>query len=128
MNENTNIIEKGRIRLINEYVKANNLLSIIKETNIILEGFCDKKDLNIEITRVDFNNICDSLFKKCLPHFKIALDNAKLQKEEIDDIVLVGGSSRIPKIKEMIIQYFNRKDEYDLVRNISIHPNESVAI
>ena len=80
------------------------------------------------ITRNSFNNICDYLFKKCLSCVKIALENAKLKKEEIDDIVLVGGSSRIPKIKEMMIEYFNRKDENDLVRNISIHPDEAVAL
>ena len=128
LDENTNINERGRIRLKNECEKAKKLLSIIKETSIEIEGFYDQKDLNITITRSDFNNICDYLFKKCLSCVKIALENAKLKKEEIDDIVLVGGSSRIPKIKEMMIEYFNRKDENDLVKNISIHPDEAVAI
>ena len=128
MDENTNINERGRIRLKNECEKAKKLLSIIKETSIEIEGFYAQKDLNITITRSDFNDICDYLFEKCLSCVKIALENAKLKKEEIDDIVLVGGSSRIPKIKEMMIEYFNRKDENDLVRNIAIHPDEAVAI
>ncbi len=128
LDENTNINEKGRIRLKISCERAKKLLSSMEETIIDIEKFYDQKDLNITITRSDFNNICDCLFKKCLSCVKLALENAKLKKEEIDDIVLVGGSSRIPKIKEMMIEYFNRKDENDLVRNISIHPDEAVAI
>ena len=125
LDENTNINERGRIRLKNECEKAKKLLSIIKETSIEIEGFYAQKDLNITITRSDFNDICDYLFEKCLSCVKIALENAKLKKEEIDDIVLVGGSSRIPKIKEIMKEYFNRSV---LVKNIAIHPDEAVAI
>ena len=125
LDENTNINERGRIRLKNECEKAKKLLSIIKETSIEIEGFYAQKDLNITIIRSDFNGICDCLFEKCLSCVKIALENAKLKKEEIDDIVLVGGSSRTPKIKEIMKEYFNRSV---LVKNIAIHPDEAVAI
>ena len=125
LDENTNINERGRIRLKNECEKAKILLSSMEEAIIEIESFYDQKDLNITIDRENFNNICDYLFKKCLSCVKIALENAKLKKEEIDDIVLVGGSSRIPKIKEIMKEYFNRSV---LVKNIAIHPDEAVAI
>ena len=125
LDENTNINERGRIRLKISCERAKILLSSMEETIIDIEKFYDQKDLNITITRSDFNNICDYLFKKCLSCVKIALENAKLKKEEIDDIVLVGGSSRIPKIKEIMKEYFNRSV---LVKNIAIHPDEAVAI
>ena len=125
LDENTNINERGRIRLKIICERAKILLSSMEETIIDIEKFYDQKDLNITITRSDFNNICDYLFKKCLSCVKIVLENAKLKKEEIDDIVLVGGSSRIPKIKEIMKEYFNRSF---LVKNIAIHPDEAVAI
>ena len=125
LDENTNINERGRIKLKISCERAKILLSSMEETIIDIEKFYDQKDLNITITRSDFNNICDYLFKKCLSCVKIALENAKLKKEEIDDIVLVGGSSRIPKIKEIMKEYFNRSV---LVKNISIDPDEAVAI
>ena len=66
--------------------------------------------MNIVITRTTFEERCKELFEKCFDSIKEALKDAGLTKNDIDDIVLVGGSSRIPKIQEMIKQYFNGKE------------------
>ena len=71
LDENTNINERGRIRLKNKCEKAKKDLSSMEEAIIEIESFYDQKDLNITINREDFNDICDCLFKKCLPCVKI---------------------------------------------------------
>jgi molecular chaperone DnaK (HSP70) len=75
----------------------------------------------MKIPRSDFENKCDELFKKCIPFITNALKDAKLTKDKIDEIVLVGGSTRIPKIQEMVKEYFNKAPRKD------INPDEAVA-
>jgi molecular chaperone DnaK (HSP70) len=60
--------------------------------------------LNVVITKTVFEDRCKDLFEKCFDSVKEALNDAGLNKKDINDIVLVGGSSRIPKIQEMIKQ------------------------
>ena len=82
----------------------------------------EEEDLDITITRVDFEEHCNELFERCFDSIKQAMEEASLSKKDIDDIVLVGGSSRIPKIQEMIKNYFNGKE---LCKNINA--DEAVA-
>lgn len=67
--------------------------------------------------------MCSGLFKQCIDSVDQAISDAKMVKEQIDEVVLVGGSSRIPKIKEMLSAYFNGK-----LLNFSLNPDEAVAI
>lgn len=79
-------------------------------------------DLKINLTKAIFEKICDSDFRKCMDPVDRALSDAKIKTEEIDDVVLIGGSTRIPKIRELLKEKFGenklRKD---------INPDEAVA-
>lgn len=59
------------------------------------------------ISRKDFENMCVHLFKKCADSIQYALIDAQLSKNEIEEVLLIGGSTRIPKIKELIEIYFS---------------------
>jgi len=74
------------------------------------------------VTRAQFEQLNADLFKKTLKPVQDVLTQAKLQKSQIDEIVLVGGSTRIPKIQEMIKDFFNGKEP-----NKGINPDEAVA-
>ena len=72
--------------------------------------------------RIEFEELCKNYFEMCFPCIDQALKDAILKKEQIDDIVLIGGSSRIPKIQEMIKEYFGKEPKKN------IHPEEAVAL
>ena len=95
------------------YAKAKRELSSEQETHIDIDNLSEEEDLDITISRVDFEEHCNELFKRCFDSIKEAMEEASLTKNDIDDIVLVGGSSRIPKIQEMIKNYFNVKELYN---------------
>ena len=101
---------------------AKRSLSSAVETHIEIDNLAEEEDLDITITRVDFEEHCNELFERCFDSIKQAMEEASLSKKDIDDIVLVGGSSRIPKIQEMIKNYFNGKE---LCKNINA--DEAVA-
>ena len=97
-------------------------LSNDKEVMITIENLNKIKNFQITIARSDFETKCDELFQKCIPFITNALKDAKLTKDKIDEIVLVGGSTRIPKIQEMVKEYFNNK-----APRKDINPDEAVA-
>ena len=80
------------------------------------------KHLNVVITRSKFEDLCMDLFKKCMPPLECVLKDAKMSKSQIDEVVLVGGSTRIPKIQSMVQEFFNGKEP-----NKGINPDEAVA-
>ena len=102
--------EKALRRLKNACEKAKIELSGVKSTDIDIDSLIDGIDCNIQINRTDLEYSCHTLFEKLIPPIKEALKDAKLNKENIDDIILVGGSSRIPKIQEMLMEFFNKKN------------------
>ena len=69
----------------------------------------DGKDLNLVLTRAKFEELNIDLFKKCLPPLDNVIRDSKMTKSEIQDIVLVDGSTRIPKIVQMVQDYFNKE-------------------
>ena len=91
-------------------VKAKKDLSFMEETEIELGSLAEGEDFVININRAKFNDLCDSLFTKYISCVKRALEKSKLKKEDIDDIVLVGGSTRIPKIQEKVKQFLIEKN------------------
>ena len=101
---------------------AKRVLSSTTKANIELESLYEGIDFNTSLTRARFENLCGSLFRKCLEPVKKVLLDAQVSKKDIDDIVLVGGSTRIPKIQKLLSEYFNGK-----VLCKSINPDECVA-
>ena len=102
--------------------RAKITLSSATTAYIEIESLYEGNDYNTTITRAKFENLCDTEFRKMLKPINRLLIDAKLSKDEIDEIVLVGGSTRIPKIQSMLSDYFNGKK-----LNNSINPDECVA-
>jgi heat shock protein 1/8 len=102
--------------------KAKRALSSATQATVDIDAIMDGKDLNITITRAKFEELCMDLFKKCLAPLENVLKDSKLAKSEIHDVVLVGGSTRIPKIIQIVTEFFNGKEP-----NRSINPDEAVA-
>ncbi len=102
--------------------KAKIKLSSELETNIDIDEFYNNELLHTKLTRQNFEQICKDLFDKLLIPLDKVLDDTKMGISDINEIVLVGGSTRIPKIKDLINDYF-----YDININDSINPDETVA-
>ena len=81
------------------------------------------EDLTLEITREKFEQLCEPLFKHCLNVVENVLKDGKRTKSDIGEIILIGGSSRIPKIKSMLKEYFNSKEISQI-----LNPQEAVAV
>ena len=125
-NVNQNEIRKDKNimrRLKIQCEKAKKKLSYSKKTTIITYNFFQNSNLYIELTRDEFDSICDDLYIKITNILEKAISDSKFPKEEIDDIVVVGGSSRIPKIKEILIEIFGKEKIRD-----EINPDEAVAV
>ncbi len=80
------------------------------------------KHLVIKLTRAKFEALADKLFERCLKPCELALKDAGLSTSEIDEVILVGGSSRIPKVQEIVEKFFGKKP------NRSVNPDEVVAV
>ena len=87
-----------------------------------IEGLIDGVDFEETITRARFEELCGDLFKKTIQPVQQVLDDSGFKKSEIDEIVLVGGSTRIPKVQQLIKEFFNGKEP-----NRGINPDEAVA-
>jgi endoplasmic reticulum chaperone BiP len=109
-------------KLKREVEKAKRSLSSTQSTRIEIESFHDGKDFSETLTRAKFEELNMDLFKKTLKPVEQVLKDAKVKKNEIDDIVLVGGSTRIPKVQSMLQEYFGGKQ---LAKGIN--PDEAVA-
>ncbi len=92
------------------------------ETKIEIEDLVDGLDFSESLSRAKFEEINADLFKKTLEPLKLAMEGAGLKKNEIDEIVLVGGSTRIPKIRQLVKEYFNGKEP-----NTGINPDEAIC-
>merc|ERR1712147_175226 len=109
-------------KLKSEVEKAKRDLSSVHQVKISIEGIADGIDFQETITRAKFEELCGSLFKKTIQPVQQVLDDASIKKSEIDEIVLVGGSTRIPKVQQLIKDFFNGKEP-----NRGINPDEAVA-
>jgi heat shock protein 5 len=109
-------------KLKQEVEKAKRDLSSVPQVKITIEGLIDGIDFSETITRARFEELCNDLFKKTLTPVQTVLDDAGMKKSEIDEVVLVGGSTRIPKVQQLIKDFFNGKEP-----NRGINPDEAVA-
>ena len=110
-----------RLNIAAERAKKN--LSSSTTTNIEVESIFDGIDYSISLSRAKFEQLADSFFQKSMEPIGKVLSDAKKSKSDIDEVVLVGGTTRIPKIQEMLSSYFNNK-----TLNKSLNPDEAVAI
>lgn len=102
--------------------RAKRILSTNSQATIEIDSLVDGRDFYSIITRARFEELCGDLFRKTLEPVEKALRDAKMCKSAIHDIVLVGGSTRIPKVQKMLSDFFNGK-----ALNKSINPDEAVA-
>ena len=114
--------KKAIAKLRREVERAKRALSNTHQQRIEIEGFFDGADLSETVTRAKFEELCMDLFKKTLGPVEKVLDDASLKKNQVDELVLVGGSTRIPKVQQLLQDYFNGKEP-----NKGINPDEAVA-
>jgi heat shock protein 1/8 len=102
--------------------RAKRTLSSTTQTTVEIDSLVDGIDFYSSITRAKFEELCMDLFRGTLDPVEKVLRDSKISKSEIDDVVLVGGSTRIPKVQQLLVDYFNGKE---LCKNIN--PDEAVA-
>jgi len=102
--------------------RAKRTLSSSAQASIEIDSLFDGADFYTSITRARFEELCADLFRGTLDPVEKSLRDAKLDKGQIQEIVLVGGSTRIPKIQKLLQDFFNGKE-----LNKSINPDEAVA-
>ena len=102
--------------------RAKRTLSSGNTASIEIDSLFEGVDFFTSITRARFESLCMPLFQKCIEPVTNVIRDSGISKKDIDDIVLVGGSTRIPKIQQLLSEYFNGKE-----LNHKINPDESVA-
>merc|ERR1712013_13617 len=102
--------------------RAKRTLSSSTQAHIEIDSLFDGVDYNSTITRARFEDLCMDYFKKCMHPCEKVLRDSKISKNEVHEVVLVGGSTRIPKIQSMLSDFFNGKEPCK-----SINPDEAVA-
>ena len=121
---NIDITENKRAlrRLRTSCEKAKRTLSSGNTANIEIDSLCEGIDFFSSITRAKFESICMFLFKKCIDPIIKVLKDSSVSKTNVDEIVLVGGSTRIPRIQTLLSEFFNGKE-----LSKGINPDEAVA-
>ena len=115
-------VPKALSRLRVECEKAKKALSSATQTTIELESLMNGQNLIIDITREKLEELCDDLFKKIISCVERLIKDANIDKSIIEEVILVGGSTRIPKIQSMLKDFFNGK-----LLNKTLNPEETVA-
>ena len=109
-------------RLRNECEKAKRILSSATQTTIEVDALAESFDFHLVLTRAKFEELCLHLFKKTIEPVESVLRDSGFSKNQVHQIVLVGGSTRIPKVQQLLQDYFGGKE-----LNRSINPDEAVA-
>ncbi|XP_064080772.1 endoplasmic reticulum chaperone BiP-like [Macrobrachium nipponense] len=109
-------------KLRREVEKAKRALSSSHQVRIEIESFYEGEDFSETLTRAKFEELNMDLFKSTMKPVQKVIEDSGLQKKEIDEIVLVGGSTRIPKIQQLVKEFFNGKEP-----SRGINPDEAVA-
>jgi heat shock protein 1/8 len=114
--------KKAICRIRSAAERAKRSLSGNSQVNIEIDSLYDGIDLSLPLSRARFESLCSDIFTKTLEPVERVLLDSKVSKADVHDIVLVGGSTRIPKVQELLSNFFNGKD---LCR--SINPDEAIA-
>lgn len=114
--------KKALGKLRRECERAKRALSSQHQVRVEIESLFDGIDLSEPLTRARFEELNMDLFKKTMEPVRKALEDAKLTKSDIHEIVLVGGSTRIPKVQQLLKDFFDGKEP-----NKGVNPDEAVA-
>eukprot|EP01083_Nonionella_stella_P308943 1092251_1 len=114
--------DRAIAKLRREVEKAKRALSATTQVRIEIESFADGIDFSETLTRARFEELNNDLFRQTLKPLEVVMKDAGMKKSEIHEIVLVGGSTRIPKIQKLVRDFFNGKEP-----NRGINPDEAVA-
>jgi len=109
-------------KLRREVEKAKRALSSAHQVRIEVESLFDGEDFSETLTRAKFEELNMDLFRSTMKPVQKVLEDADMQKKDIDEIVLVGGSTRIPKVQQLVKEFFNGKEP-----SRGINPDEAVA-
>lgn len=111
------------LRKIKDIVEiTKNRLSQLQSVRVEIDSLYNGIDFHCQITRTTFEAICLDLFNSCLEPIKKVLADAEIEKKDVDEVVLVGGATRIPKVQEILSVFFDGK-----TLNKSVNPDEAVA-
>ena len=102
--------KKAISRLKSAAEKAKRTLSTTTSATVEVEALFEGIDFYTSITRAKFENLCQSVFSRCMDPVDTVLRDAKMDKSAIHDVVLVGGSTRVPRVQELLTNYFNGKE------------------
>jgi len=114
--------QRALAKLRREVEKAKRALSSVHSVKVEIEALYDGEDFSEALTRAKFEELNIDLFRKTLKPLAKVLKDAGLKKTDIEEVVLVGGSTRIPKVQELVKEFFNGKEP-----NRGINPDEAVA-
>jgi len=114
--------DRALAKLRREVEKAKRALSSTHQVKIEIESFIQGIDFSETLTRARFEELNNDLFRKTLKPVATVLKDAGMKKGDIDEVVLVGGSTRIPKVQKLVKDFFNGKEP-----NRGINPDEAVA-
>jgi len=109
-------------RLRTQCEKAKRILSSASTAPIECETLANGEDYYTNLNRAKFEELCIDLFRQCMGPVESVLKDAQIGKSQVHEIVLVGGSTRIPKIQQMLSDFFSGK-----TLNKTINPDEAVA-
>ena len=109
-----------RLRTVVE--RAKRTLSSSTQAAVEVDSLAEGHDFNLTLTRAKFEQLCEPLFKRTTAPLDQLLRDAKLSKDAVDEIVMVGGSTRVPRIRQLVSEYFGGKKLND-----SVNPDEAVA-
>jgi len=109
-----------RLRTVCE--RAKRTLSSATQATIEVDSLFEGHDFQTTLTRAKFESMCESFFRRTIAPLDGLIRDAKMDKSQIDEIIMVGGSSRIPKIRQLLSDYFGGKKLND-----SVNPDEAVA-
>jgi heat shock protein 1/8 len=109
-------------RLRTAVERAKRTLSAATQASVEVDGLFEGEDFSTVITRAKFEQLCEAPFRRTVAPLDSLLRDAKMSKQEIHEIVMVGGSTRIPRIRQLVSEYFGGKKLND-----SVNPDEAVA-
>jgi L1 cell adhesion molecule like protein len=114
--------DRAMRRLRSACERAKITLSSSTRATVEIDSLFEGIDFNSSITRARFEDLCGDMFRNCIPPVEQVLKDGKMSKSDINEVVLVGGSTRIPKVQQLIKDFFNGKEPCK-----SINPDEAVA-
>jgi heat shock 70kDa protein 1/2/6/8 len=106
---------------------AKKILSDNLVTNIAIENFYEGKNLFVKITREQFENLCNDLFLLCMKSVDDILEECEVQIHEVDEVILVGGMTRMPRVRNLLSTKFTTPDGKKRI-NCSVNPDEAISV